>query len=281
LTWQSRRVLLFEDDGAVTGVLASYGDVFDKESMFIEQMSGWHRSSDKSGKDIFIPNTLSKDRSMWRDLNALLPLSVPGSDNNRIPGIVRWRGFLKTNNAIDVDAVNISAIGAEYGAMMGVVNEVITDHISFNANLLTDLGKDWIPQILDVLEKTDKCIYSLGQLARDLAKSSGADDKDKVLLDAVSRAARTDAYFTFDAYFRKWLGSIEPETHDRYEVCKIWNEAMRTKILSLGRAMVDDADSSAFVGRGKKTNALTAHLIFKGSVYKVVPMESKKGGHDD
>jgi CRISPR system Cascade subunit CasA len=275
LTWQSRRVLLFAEDDAVTGVLASYGDVFDKEGVFDEQMTGWHVSAESKERDRYIPNTLNKERSIWRDLNALLPLDAPNK-KVRVPGVVLWRRFLKRKGAIDAGTVRISTVGLDYGAMMGVVTEMITDEIAFSADLLTSLGQDWIPRILSVLETTERCVGLLAILARDLAKSAGSDSKDTKLMEAASRRARATAYEALDRPFRDWLAAIEPASDDKDEVSERWNEFMRDLILRIGKSLIEKLNDRTFVGRDVAANAPTASLKFKGSMYKTVPLKKER-----
>jgi CRISPR system Cascade subunit CasA len=279
LTWQSRRALLFVEGESVTGVVASYGDVFNKEDRFVEQMSGWHVSSESKEVEKYIPNTLNKSRSLWRDLNALLPLEADGM-NIKVPGVVKWRSYLKRNDMIDADTVNISAVGMEYGAMMAVVTEMVTDQIAFNAGLLTAFGQEWIPRILSVLEMTERCVSLLGMFARDLAKAAGADARDAKAMESATRRARETAYASLDGPFRRWLLSIDPSVADRMdEVSDSWNATMRGLILDIGNSLIDEAGEKSLVGRDADINAPTAYLKFKGSIYKNIPLK-KKGGED-
>jgi CRISPR system Cascade subunit CasA len=280
LTWQSRRALLFVEGESVTGVVASYGDVFDKEGRFVEQMSGWHVSSESKEVEKYIPNTLNKERSLWRDLNALLPLKADGM-KIKVPGVVKWRSHLKTNDMIDVDTVNIAAVGMEYGAMMAVVTEMITDQIAFNAGLLTSLGQEWIPRILSVLEMTERCVSLLAMFARDLAKAAGADARDAKVMDSAARRAREVAYASLDGPFRRWLSSIDPSAVDQMdEVSDSWNETMRGLILDIGNSLIDEVGEKSLVGKDADINAPTAYLKFKGSVFKNIPLRKKGDGND-
>ena len=162
---------------------------------------------------------------------------------------------------------------------MGIVNEIITDNISFNVNLLTDLGKEWIPRITDdVLLKTENCIRALGSLAINLAKASGADKEDKKLLSTVSAKAREAAYYFFDTPFRTWLSLISPLNDDKDKKCIEWKEYMRNSILRMGTEMVSDSGEHAYVGQNETYNVSTAYLQFKNIIFKEVPSREQKGG---
>ena len=279
LTWQSRRVLLFENEGVVDGVLSSYGDVFDKENTFEEQMSGWHISSEPSLKDKYIPNTLNRERSIWRDLSSLLPFTSENIANIQ-PGVVRWRGSLQAENAVDVDAVNIAVVGIEWGKNMGVIDELITDRLTFNANLLTDLGQHWLPHILDALQSTDACIRVLGDLARDLAKSAGAYSEDKKLMEAAGNAIKEEAYSFFDLPFRNWLASISSICDDRDKRCAEWKAFVRDSILRMGTKLVSECADAALVGRDSNLNGPNVFSLFKSKVFKEIPTQTLEGGQD-
>jgi CRISPR system Cascade subunit CasA len=273
LTWQSRRVRLFQNDGVVTGFLSSYGDVFEKENTFVEQMSGWHVSQLSKGKtttNSYIPNTFTKDRILWRDLNALLPQKNQ-SGEVRIPNIIRWGGLLKSEQSSGIDTMNICTVGIEYGAMQGVVDELITDELSINGNLLSTLGEDWNPRILNVLDNTEKCISALAAFARELAKASGADEKDNKVMEAAASRAKELAYYSFDLPFRKWLANIDPMKDNMDQTSNLWNEQMRNQILQLGKELISDAGDNAFVGKSSIINAPSAYTKFVSNVYKIVP----------
>jgi CRISPR system Cascade subunit CasA len=267
LTWQSRRTLLFRSAGAlgakVSGVLSSYGDVFEKSNTFIEQMSGWHITKQGARADQYIPTTHSAGRSVWRDLGALLPQA---NEADRIPGIVSWIATLRDSKAIDLDMASFHASGVEYGAMQGVVNEVIDDRVLINAELLTSLGTDWVTHILKIIEKTDKCVFAFGILASDLSVAAGNDDdKNK---RGVSEAAREHAYFLLDAPFRDWLARINPRENSISETMLDWGDRMCGILFREARVMVNESGEKALAGHSFVHNAPVAHSKFVKTINK-------------
>ena len=212
LTWQSRRVRLFRDGGRVTGILYSYGDVFEKGNTFVEQMSGWRPSSEKGKENRFIPNTHSADRSAWRDLCALLSRKSHDGKDNRPPGIVAWAAALKHKCLDELEILQLRTVGLEYGNMQAVVNELISDGVTVNAALLTELDKEWLPRILDAVQKTDQCVSELGRLASTLVEASGGSDERA--LKGAAAVAREQAFFALDVPFREWLSRIDPAKDD-------------------------------------------------------------------
>jgi CRISPR system Cascade subunit CasA len=276
LTWQSRRVLLFGDEGRVTGVLASYGDVFEKENTLIEQMSGWHYSSQKGQENDYIPNLHSSDRSAWRDLGSLLPQA----DGKSRPGIVAWAALLADKGVLpDFTFLRLKTIGLEYGTMMAVVNELISDGIEMNTALLTELGAQWIQMVFDVLAKTESAVLRLGRFAGDLVESSGGGDRRDS--EDLVRRAREQAYFAFDAPFRKWLLSLDPSKgeEDKMEKALKWLETIRSVLLGQAEALYGEAGKKAMTGvtkfnektnRTEYCNAFTAFSRFRNGLAKII-----------
>jgi CRISPR system Cascade subunit CasA len=246
LTWQSRRVRLFGDEHKVTGVLSSYGDVFAKENTFIEQMSGWHESSQKGQG--YIPNTHNASRSMWRDLGAILP-QVSADGKSQRPGVLDWLVLLEIN-----ENINICAVGYEYGAMMGVVNEMLCDSLTLNAKLLSELGKEWVPDIIKLVEYTEKAVNALGTLAADLDKAAGGDGVKS------RESPKERAYFLLDEPFREWLRAIDPDSSDRFEISEKWKNAAKQIILKVGNELIAAAGPAAFIGRELTMNRKTYYM---------------------
>ena len=244
LTWQSRRTLLFVDGARVTGVISSYGDVFAKENISCEQMSGWHISSLRNQG--LIPNTHDSSRSMWRDLGAILPRAI-ADDKSRRPGVLDWIAQLGVQ-----DNVRLCAVGYEYGAMQGVVDRAIADSLSINAALFAELGTDWVARIVDLLEKTDKSAYWLGVLASDLDKAAGGDGSKS------GDAPKEHAYFALDEPFRTWLAEIDPAKSNMDLESNKWKQEARRILARQGDELVAEAGDAAFVGRDTKNGYLSA-----------------------
>jgi CRISPR system Cascade subunit CasA len=285
LTWQSRRVRLFAEGDAkgerVVGILLSYGDVFDAENTFFEQMSGWHVSSGKGHAGAYVPNLHRAERSVWRDLSALLPQSTIESEHNKTyeSGTVRWLMYLKNKDAertvFRKPLLDIGIIGVEYGSMKAVVDELIVDALRINADILMVRQQEWIGDwIQDIVERvtlTEKCVAALGKLASDLSEAGGNGDtrNKKGLSDAVCE----EMYFQLDLPFRDWLQTIEPTNDDdrREEIFTRWDKQVRYLVLKKGEECTIEASGRLFRRRGKEVYAQ-----FEQSVRQLLP--TKKCG---
>jgi CRISPR system Cascade subunit CasA len=265
LTWQSRRVRLFYEGDKVTGVLSSYGDVFDKENTFIEQMSGWHESSQKGQG--YLPTTHKPGRSMWRDLAGLLPRIIPQGAKNTAtrPGVLDWLVTLGIH-----DKINLCAVGYEYGDMQGVVKELISDSITLNAELIGELGQDWVPHLINLLGDTENAVKALGGLASNLDKAAGGNGK------TAGNSPGEQAYFALDEPFRNWLAGVAPGSSPQIETCNQWKRTARGIVTKIGEELIAEAGDAAFVGREIKENKMTyrmtsaiADMKFKSALKKI------------
>lgn len=241
LALPSRRALLLVEEGQVTGVTASYGDVFSKENrQSLEQMSGWHISSVKGQG--YIPTTHSASRSMWRDLGSILPQRVDERQSYNRPGGVDW-----VANSIEIEArpdfINLCAVGYEYGAMMGVVNTMVEDSLQLNATLLSELGADWAQEIIKLLSNTEEAVSALGKLSKDIAAAAGSRNSDG------GSRVQEQAYYELDEPFRDWLRSIDPSATDEDAAIDAWKKTAAGIIKTLGAELIASSAEQAFVGR--------------------------------
>ncbi len=259
LTWQSRRVRLFSGDGdesdLVKGVLYSYGDVFQTTDMFIEQMTGWHLSTQGNTKGHFIPNKHRAERSLWRDLSSILPQATNGSEfNHHNPGVIQWLALLKERNVLHRNIIRFCAVGFHYGPMDAKVEAMTADDLSIHTGIFTEIGIEWIAIITSLLQLTDKCIQLLSYLAVNLAKASGDSDSSYHTAGGGSSiASKAEAYFRLDMPFRKWLANIDPLQTDIAEAEQDWKNIVRRILLQMGEELAHQAGEKAISGRWVNT----------------------------
>jgi CRISPR system Cascade subunit CasA len=266
LTWQSRRAQIFKDGDRVTSMLASYGDVFEKENTFIEQMSGWHLSSEKSNADKFIPNTHRADRSMWRDLSSLLPGS-DDSQKNKPPGIIHWIELLRDNDAPRLEYVNLLSVGAEFGAMQGVITEIVSDSVTLNAAILSHAGRDWVTRICAALKKTEDCVSALRRFVRRLEIAAGNSNDPKAKDKSSVDAAASQAYFDLDLPFRRWLKEIDPAKDDVDDKSAEWYEIVRKLLFAQAEELLENAGTRALTGTN---SVIPEHAKFTSAIYTII-----------
>lgn len=288
LTWQSRRVRLFpgsgNDSNLVKGVLYSYGDVFPTADMLIEQMTGWHLCTQGDKKGCFIPNKHQEERSLWRDLSAILPQAASYDTQNLNPGVIQWLALLEGRNVLPVHIVNLCAVGFHYGAMDAKVEAMTADALAIHASIFTELSNEWVPRITNLLQLTDSCVKQISFLLTDLAKASGDSDSTHHRAgEGTGNAAKAEAYFRLDKPFRKWLADIDPAQTDIDEAERDWKSIVRQTLLRLGEEMTHQSGEKAIIGRwveernSPKSRLYTApgaFIKFRSKILQII----EKGG---
>lgn len=241
LTLQSRRLHLVREGDFVTGYLLLGGDFFPKENSFAEQMTLWRVDTQKiSGPPEYHPKRHNPTRQLWRDFSALI-----GQDEAKhCPGIVAWLARLKEEKLILRSHFLFQTAAVKYGDKDFFVDDVFDDSLSFNADLLTALGENWVSRIIAMIGKTEELALQVGYLARNLAKAAGNSDGI-----SQKQAAQEQAYFLLDTPFRRWLEEIDPEQDSPDDKCNQWWEQAKNIIRDLGNNLVAQSGPQAIVGR--------------------------------
>ncbi|MDD2359857.1 MAG: type I-E CRISPR-associated protein Cse1/CasA [Syntrophaceticus schinkii] len=247
LTLQSRRLLLKHEGNWVTGYYLLGGDFFPKENAISEQMTLWQNAAKKkTDPPEYHPKRHDPARQLWRDFSALVGQAEQGN-NERRPGVIGWLSRLKADNIITRTHFRFQTAAVKYGDKDFFVDDIFSDSLSFNADLLTNLGKNWVHRIINEINATDKLVDQVRWLAHNLARATG--DGDKESLKKKKNAAKEQAYFRLDAPFRQWLEGIVPERDSMEETCKQWREQARRIVRELGKELVTQSGPQAFVGR--------------------------------
>jgi CRISPR system Cascade subunit CasA len=201
------------------------------------------------------------------------------------PGIVSWLSRLKSEHLISQAQFRFVTTAVKYGDKDFFVDDVFSDSLSLNADLLTDLGDDWLSRIIDELDATEQLVKQLGYLAQSLAKAAG-DSLGDDAGDGPSDAAKEQAYYQLDSPFRQWLLGIDPENGEMSEACDRWWERARRIVRNLGRELVEQSGPLAFIGReikkkekGKEvTRRYTAPEAYNSFLHHTATRQAMKGG---
>jgi CRISPR system Cascade subunit CasA len=276
LTLQSRRLLLKRQDDLIVGYALLGGDFFQKENTFSEQMTVWRNSARKKTEQAeYLPKRHDPEKQIWRDFSAL----VVQNQGKRRPGIVNWISRLKSENIILFTHFRFLTASVKYGDKDFFIDDVFSDSISINAELLTELGSDWVSRIVAEIETTEQLVAQVGFLAKSLTIASGGRD------DGHRNAAKEQAYFRLDVPFRKWLEEIDPINDEMREASDIWWKEEQRIIRRLGKELVDKFGLTAFIGRtvsemnGKKVRRHTAPEAYNKFLYRTSNRETLKGGY--
>lgn len=246
LTLQSRRMFLDREDDKVVGYELIGGDFFQKENALAEQMTLWRNTAKKEGDPpLYVPRRHDPARKLWRDFASI----AAQVDNKRRPGVIGWISVLRQNGCIPLSVMRFSTVSLKYGDKDFFADDAFQDELSFNLDLLTELGKDWLPRIEDAVTVSETLAKQVGYLAQDLVKCCSAADGS-----GQGRRAMAQAYFRFDEPFRLWLEQIDPKRDgdSKDAVSMAWIKTAQGIARGIGRELVAESDMHAFVGRSEK-----------------------------
>ena len=255
LTLQSRRIILKREGQKVVSYSLLGGDFFESQNAFCEQMTVWEKQTDKkSGVVSFEPKKHKSAIQFWREF----PTVFQSQEKN--PGIVQWIVKLQTARILDRNRmIRFKIVGMRYdGTSSHTVEDTFSDSLTFHAALLDELGRKWRQKIADEIGRCEKLADAVGNLARNL--DIAASDPDHASKKNSAKAAQEQFYFRLDQPFRRWLCDIDPawdgETAEEY--VRQWRADAKRISQTLGRQLVDQSGSAAFVGRMVKSSSSKA-----------------------
>jgi CRISPR system Cascade subunit CasA len=283
-TWQSRRIRLFGDGDAVTGVIVANGDQLRPQNRHdLEPLSAWRRSQaqEKALKRplVYMPREHDPERAIWRGLAALLPAAIPvqgsGPADALAPAVLGWIGQAHYRGDLAADQhVRARAVGMRYGSQQAITIEIVDDAMDMAVALLAERHRELAAAAVTAVEHADAGAAALGYLAANLAEAAGGDGagpKDR---------AREQAYAALDAPFRHWLAGLGPRSDPR-QALEAWHETAHRILLDLGRELVDHAGPAAWVGRlvgpeGRQRHVSTpeADIWFRRQIRKAFKLAS-------
>ncbi|AOT61735.1 type I-E CRISPR-associated protein Cse1/CasA [Streptomyces fradiae] len=285
-TWQTRRVRLCAEHGAVTGVVLGYGDpLVHPAPWLLEPMSGWRRSTTQEKKQgralVYTPYRHDKEKSAWRGLGALLPSRAQrgesgdrGGPPERLrAGITRWCTRVITESEIDPGKlVRLRIVGAVYGTQQSVIDEIVDDSVLLPVVTLHETNQEYGGAAVDAVSDAEGAVQALGRLAGDLARASGSSRPD-----AADEAARHLGYAALDGPYRAWLRDLARYPGPQ-RARQRWRETVRCQVQRLARQEIRSAGPAAYEGRvielpgrGRRlVDAGRAELWFRARLHEVL-----------
>ena len=253
-TWQSRRLRLVADEGAVYGGVLTYGDPLAQQNMHAaEPMAGWRRSSRQERKLsqalVYMPREVDPARAAWRGLAALI---VPreegaaargGAAPSLRPRIVEWLARLSNGRVLPRGTmVQVRTCGAVYGTQQSVIDEIVEDTVAMAVHLLSEADRHLGQAAVDAVADAEAAVRTLSDLAADLARAAGSES------DSGKDTARDTGFGVLDGLFRIWLGAIH-EGDEPQELRTDWQRTVRREISRLGDDLIATAGEAAWLGR--------------------------------
>lgn len=258
-TWQPRRVLLSGGPGGVTGVLVSYGDRFivqeRQDLVHKEPMTLWRFSKPQSAKykrDIQMTRKHQTGLSLWRGIEGVLP-GVPvtpkkGEAPPASSAIVQHAGRLAVAGALNDGLVHYRAVGMEYGPQESVVVEVVEDSLDLPAIILRPEQAELRQVAIHGVESAKRGVGALAELARGLARASGAGREEA---SGPGDRAYEMGYSALDRPYREWLRrDLAAAAEDPLVAEAAWHRRVRQVLVDLGEELVVGAPEKAWRGTG-------------------------------
>lgn len=235
MPFRSTRLIKDPDSALVTGYDLWSGKALSTENAFMEPMTIWRKSTDG-----YLPKLHDPSRKMWRDFSAILPA---GDQNEHVPGVIKWLADLSENTDVVLPPLKLSMLGISY-TNNTAFEHIFSDTLMVNAKMLGKLSTAWQPRINEILQETNRLVYQLADLDRNLRKAAGDGDDARKIERAVA-----GAFFALDEPFRLWLESVQPETDDMDTPRRAWLHQAKRIIRQIGEEMALRAGPAAIVGR--------------------------------
>lgn len=268
LTWQSRRVRLFPENGRVTGVLVSNGDKWLDRNTYTDPLTAYRFSKNQSTQThyVWMPQTHSAERTLWRGADALLTrLSSSQEKQNKPATVIRQ---ISSGKYFSPDTkTKIQLVGMVYGTQSSIVEETIDESVTLELGILTEQGAEISAMVRDNIQLTMDAAIALGQYTGNLLRAAGKEYE--------FRPSVTESILhRMEDEFRSWLADLSVSDDVSAQAAK-WQSKVR-------RILEDEADQLA-VSAGPKAaigtiydeqlyNTAKARRQFGGRLYKLLPL---------
>lgn len=249
-TLQSRRLLLNRCGNVVIGFNALGGDFFEKENTFIEPMTVWKGSYNKSTKKYeppYNPKRHDISKQFWREFSSV----YTKNDENHQPQVIKWFKQLIEEKCISpTGIIRTKIVSVQYGDKDFFVTDTFSDTLSMHRAVLQD--EAWQLRIQDAIKICDYLAQAIYFLATDINFASGGSNTTK---EHDAKQAQSQFYTLIDMPFRMWLYSLNPDEQDEDEVLTEWTEKAIKIAERYGKELCNQAGLQAFSGKEVKEAA--------------------------
>ena len=260
LTWQSRRVRLFPENGRVTGVLVSNGDKWFDRNTYTDPLTAYRFSKNQSTQTnpVWMPKAHSAERTLWRGVDALLMrLDSSQIKQDKPAPVIRQ---ISSGKYFPAGAkANVQLVGMVYGNQSAVIEGTIDESLSLELALLTEQGARISTTVRENIQITMDAAIALGQYAGNLLRAAGKEYE--------FRPSVTESILhRMEDEFRSWLADLSVSDDVSTQAAK-WQSKVR-------RILEDEADQLA-VSAGPKAAIGT---IYDEQLYTTAKARRQFGG---
>lgn len=268
LTWQSRRVRLFPENGRVTGVLVSNGDKWLDRNTYTDPLTAYRFSKNQSTQThyVWMPQTHSAERTLWRGADALLTrLSSSQEKQNKPATVIRQ---ISSGKYFSPDTkTKIQLVGMVYGTQSSIVEETIDESVTLELGILTEQGAEISAMVRDNIQLTMDASIALGQYAGNLLRAAGKEYE--------FRPSVTESILhRMEDEFRSWLADLSVSDDVSAQAAK-WQSKVRRILESEADQLAVSAGPKAAIGTiydEQLYNTAKARRQFGGRLHKLLPL---------
>lgn len=268
LTWQSRRVRLFPENGRVTGVLVSNGDKWLDRNTYTDPLTAYRFSKNQSTQThyVWMPQTHSAERTLWRGADALLTrLSSSQEKQNKPATVIRQ---ISSGKYFSPDTkTKIQLVGMVYGTQSSIVEETIDESVTLELGILTEQGAEISAMVRDNIQLTMDAAIALGQYTGNLLRAAGKEYE--------FRPSVTESILhRMEDEFRSWLADLSVSDDVSAQAAK-WQSKVRRILEGEADQLAVSAGPKAAIGTiydEQLYNTAKARRHFGGRLYKLLPL---------
>ena len=283
LTWQSRRVRLFPENGRVTGVLVSNGDKWFDRNTYTDPLTAYRFSKNQSTQTnpVWMPKAHSAERTLWRGVDALLMrLDSSQIKQDKPAPVIRQ---ISSGKYFPAGAkANVQLVGMVYGNQSAVIEGTIDESLSLELALLTEQGARISTTVRENIQITMDAAIALGQYAGNLLRAAGKEYE--------FRPSVTESILhRMEDEFRSWLADLSVSDDVSAQAAK-WQSKVRRILESEADQLAVSAGPKAAIGTIYDEQLYTtakARRQFGGRLYKLLnlaysstPTEKKEEGNE-
>lgn len=236
LTLQSRRFNLIRKGNKVVGYRTYYGDIFDLENAFTEQMTQWITTKNEKGF-VYIPKFNITGESVWRDFGGVF---CPESDQHS-PGIVSWYKRLCKFEKWKYDGISkFTKFSVRYDSQGMSVIDMTKSSVLMHKNILKDISKPFLTRINKEISKSLKIAEIIYEYETNLLYASGRKERDLY---------RNMFYDEAGEFILKWIYGIDSENDSIEEKCNEFDENIKRVARRIQGYAVEEIGMSAFIGK--------------------------------
>ena len=267
LTWQSRRVRLFPENGRVTGVLVSNGDKWLDRNTYTDPLTAYRFSKNQSTQThyIWMPQTHSAERTLWRGADALLTRLSSQEKQNKPATVIRQ---ISSGKYFSPDTkTKIQLVGMVYGTQSSIVEETIDESVTLELGILTEQGAEISAMVRDNIQLTMDAAIALGQYTGNLLRAAGKEYE--------FRPSVTESILhRMEDEFRSWLADLSVSDDVSAQAAK-WQSKVRRIVENEADQLAVSAGPKAAIGTiydEQLYNTAKARRQFGGRLYKLLPL---------